>query len=91
MNKQEMMATLAKKTNLSKEKCEKVIDEFKKVILEVCGKGEEVNIRNFGRFKLQETKERKFTNPQTKRYYVSKPKKMIAFKSYKNFKYAFEN
>ena len=88
MNKQEMIAELSKKADVSKVKCEKVIDEFKNLILEVCKKGEEINLRNFGRFKMQETKERKFINPQTKRYYISPPKKIISFKGYKNFKYA---
>ena len=88
MNKQEMISVLSKKTEVPKEKCERVIDEFKNLILEVCKKGEEINLRNFGRFKMQETKERKFINPQTKRYYISPPKKIISFKSYKNFKYA---
>lgn len=88
MNKQEMIAELSKKADVSKVKCEKVIDEFKNLILEVCKKGEEINLRNFGRFKMQETKERKFINPQTKRYYICPPKKIISFKSYKNFKFA---
>ena len=88
MNKQEMISVLAKKTDISKEKCERVIDEFKNLILEVCKKGEEINLRNFGRFKMQETKERKFINPQTKRYYVCPSKKIISFKGYKSFKYA---
>ena len=88
MNKREMLTILSKKTSLSKQKCEKVIDEFKSLILEVCKKGEEINLRNFGRFKMLETKERKYINPQTHRYYVCKPKKIIQFKGYKNFKYA---
>lgn len=87
MNKQEMISVLSKKTAISKEKCEKVIDEFKNLILEVCKKGEEVSLRNFGKFKMQQTKERRMINPQTNRFYVCPPKKMIAFKGYKNFKY----
>ena len=90
MNKQEMLTVLAKKTSLPKTKCEKVIDEFKNLILDVCGKGEELSLRNFGAFKMFETKERRYLNPQTKRYYVCKPKKVNQFKGYKNFKYAFQ-
>lgn len=91
MNKQEVMTVLAKRTNLSKRNCEKVFDEFKNLILEACKKGEEICLRNFGSFKMLETKERRFMNPQTKRYYVCKPKKVIQFKGYKNFKYAFQD
>lgn len=88
MNKSEVMSMLSKKTNLSKTKCEKVIDEFKTLILECCQKGEEISLRNFGKFKMQESKPRKFLNPQTKRYYICQPKKFISFKGYKNFKYS---
>lgn len=83
-----MLEVLSKKTALSKNKCERVFDEFKKLILEVCEKGEEINLRNFGKFSLVEKKARKFLNPQTKRLYFSKPKKVVTFSAYKNFKYA---
>jgi len=85
MNKTEFISLLAKRTNLSKNKCAMFLDEFKCTILEVCCKGENVNLRNFGKFSLQERKARKFLNPQTKRYYICPPKKMIAFKGFKNF------
>ncbi len=88
MNKSEFVEVLAKRTNLSKSKCSLVIEEMRSAILEVCSKGEEVCIRNFGKFSLQEKGERKFLNPQTKRYYFCKPKKVVSFKSFDNFKYA---
>lgn len=88
MNKTEFVSLMSKRTNLSKNKCDLFLTQFKEAILEVCCKGEEINLRNFGKFSMQEKKARKFINPQTKRYYVVSPKKMIAFKGYKNFKYA---
>lgn len=88
MNKSQFVEILAKRTNLSKSKCNQFIDEFKATILEVCSKGEVVKLRNFGKFSLQEKKMRKFINPQTKRYYFCKPKKIVSFKSFDNFKYA---
>lgn len=88
MNKSEFVEILAKRTNLSKSKCSLVIEEMRSAILEVCSKGEQVSIRNFGKFSLQEKGERKFLNPQTKRYYFCKPKKVVSFKSFDNFKYA---
>ncbi len=90
MNKTEFVDVLAKKTKLSKQKCDMFLEQLKNSILEVCSKGEEVNLRNFGKFSLQEKKERRYLNPQTKRYYISKAKKFINFKSYKNFKYAIQ-
>lgn len=88
MNKSEFVEVLAKRTKLSKSKCTLVLDQMRDAILEVCSKGENVSIRNFGRFSLQEKKARKFLNPQTKRYYFCTPKKVVCFKSYDNFKYA---
>ncbi len=87
MNKTEFVSLMAKKTNLSKAKCDLFLSQFKDAILEVCCKGEEISLRNFGKFSLQEKGARKFLNPQTKRYYICAPKKMIAFKGFKNFKY----
>ena len=88
MNKTELIELMAKKTKMPKSKCDLFLNEFKSLILEVCSKGEQINLRNFGRFSMQEKAERKFLNPQTKRYYICKAKKLIAFKGYKNFKYA---
>ncbi len=88
MNKTEFVSLMSKKTKMPKTKCELFLNEFKSMILEVCSKGEEINLRNFGKFSMQEKKARKFLNPQTKRYYICQPKKMISFKGYKNFKYA---
>lgn len=82
MNKAEFVTLLSKKTNLSKSKCDLFLNQFKASILEVCGKGDQVTLRDFGRFSLVERKPRKFLNPQTKRYYICAPKKLIAFKSY---------
>ncbi len=87
MNKTEFISIMSKRTNLPKSKCDLFLEEFKNAILEVCCKGEEIVLRNFGKFTLQEKKARKFINPQTKRYYICAPKKMIAFKGFKNFKY----
>ncbi len=88
MNKSEVVEILAKKTALPKSKCDQVLSEFKSLILEVCSKGEQVMLRDFGKFSMQERAARRFKNPQTKRFYLSKPKKIICFKGYKNFKYA---
>lgn len=84
MNKAEFAALLSKKTNLSKSKCEMVLKQFKEAVLEVCSKGDQVILRDFGKFYMTERKARKFLNPQTKRYYICSPKKLITFKSYAN-------
>lgn len=88
MNKNELLALLAKKTNLSKDKCGHVLDTLKETILEVLKKGEDVSLNGFGKFQVVERKMRKCINPITKRFYISKPKKVTQFKSFNSFKYA---
>ena len=88
MNKTELVTMMSKKTQLPKTKCELFLNEFKQVILEVCSKGDDVNLRNFGKFSMQEKRARRFLNPQTKKYYICQANKMINFKGYRNFKYA---
>lgn len=88
MNKTELVTLVARKTKISKNKCENVLNEFKNTIIEVLKKGEAVSLRNFGKFKVVETKARKCINPVTKRVYMSKPKKVTTFKSFNSFKLA---
>ena len=83
MNKNEVVSVLSQRTNLSKARCEQVLKEFRNLIFEECNKGEEVRMRNFGLFKLKESKARKFINPQTHRYYISNPKRQVVFKQSK--------
>lgn len=88
MNKSEVVQLISKKTNMSKSKCNLFLNEFKNLIIDVCSKGEEINLRNFGKFSMHEKSARKFLNPQTKRYYICPPRKVINFKGYNNFKNA---
>ena len=87
MNKSEFIEVLAKRTKMSKSKCLCMLEEMRSAILDFCSRGGEVSIRNFGEFSLQEKKSRKFLNPQTKRYYFCKPKKVVCFKGFDSFKY----
>ena len=69
MNKSELVDFLSNRTQLPKKKCDTFLNEFKVAILEVCSKGGQINIRNFGKFEMQERKARRIINPQTKRFY----------------------
>lgn len=84
MNKNEVVSVLSQRTKVSKASCERVLDEFKRLIFEECNKGEQIKMRNFGLFRLKENKARKFINPQTHRYYFSTPKRYVVFKQSKS-------
>lgn len=86
MNKTELIELVAKKASMSKAKVCLVFEELKNTIVDGLNKGEEISIKNFGKFKVVETKQRRCVNPITKRVYLAKPKKVTVFKSYKNFK-----
>ena len=86
MNKQEFVTLLSKRTSMSKSKCDQFLCTVKDAILEVCSKGGEIVLRDFGKFSLKERKARKYLNPQTKRYYIASPKRTVAFKSFKQMK-----
>ncbi len=85
MNKQEFVALLAKRTEMSKSKCDLFLSTFKDAVFEVCNKGGEVVLRDFGKFSMKERKARKYLNPQTKRYYMASPRRIIAFKGFGKF------
>jgi len=88
MNKRELLIIISKKTKLSLSEIERVFDEVKKLIIEVVNKGGEVSIRDFGKFKAEERKERLYRNLFTKRLFFSSKKKYIKFYTFKNFKYS---
>lgn len=85
MNKQELVRVLSNKTKIPKSKCDLLLSTFKDTIMEVCSKGGEIVLRDFGKFTMKERKARKYLNPQTKRYYIASPKRLITFKGFSSF------
>ena len=88
MNKNELLLVLSKRTKLPRSKVGLVFDEFKSIIIEVTNKGGEVSLRDFGKFKAEEMKERLYRNPITKKFFFSSKKKHIKFTPFKNFKFS---
>ena len=88
LNKGELIEFLAKRTGFSKTVCERVLSETKSLIVEVCLKGGQVSVRNFGRFVLKEKPSRRYVDPQTQRYCICQAKKVIDFKTFDRFRYA---
>ena len=61
MNKTELVAAMAKETNLSKKDVEAVLKSF----IDVVKKGEKVQLVGFGTFEVSERAAREGRNPQT--------------------------
>ena len=65
MNKTELVAAIAKKTELSKKDAEKALKAFTDVVAEELKKGEKIQLVGFGTFEVAERAARTGRNPQT--------------------------
>ena len=65
MNKAELVAAIAEKTELSKKDAEKALKAFTDVVAEELKKGEKIQLVGFGTFEVSERAARTGRNPQT--------------------------
>ena len=65
MNKAELVAAIAAKTELSKKDSEKALKAFIDVVAEELKKGEKVQLVGFGTFEVAKSAAREGRNPQT--------------------------
>ena len=65
MNKTELIAAIAEKTELSKKDAEKAVKAFTDVVVEELKKGEKIQLVGFGTFEVSERAARTGRNPQT--------------------------
>ena len=65
MNKTELVAAIAEKTNLSKKDAEMALKAFTEVVAEELKKGEKVALVGFGTFEVSERAAREGRNPLT--------------------------
>ena len=86
MNKTELIAAVAEKTELSKKDAEKAVNALLDTVVEEVAKGEKIQLVGFGTFERSERKEREGCNPQTGAK-IPIPASMVpAFKVGKAFK-----
>ena len=65
MNKTELIAAIAEKTELSKKDAEKALKAFTDVVAEELKKGEKIQLVGFGTFEVSERAARTGRNPLT--------------------------
>ena len=65
MNKTELVAAMAKDTNLSKKDVEAVLKSFIDVVTDELKKGEKIQLVGFGTFEVSERAAREGRNPST--------------------------
>lgn len=64
MNKSELVAQLAEKSNLSKADATRALDAFLETVKETLAKGDKVQLVGFGTFDTRERKAREGRNPR---------------------------
>lgn len=86
MNKTELIAAIADKTELSKKDAEKVLKAFTDVVAEELKKGEKIQLVGFGTFEVSERAAREGKNPQSGETMVIPASKSPKFKAGKALK-----
>ena len=88
MNKTELIAEVAKKSNLSKAQAQKTIDATLEAIKGTLKKGKKVSLIGFGSFLVRKRKARLGRNPKTGETIKIKASKVPAFSAGAGFKKA---
>ena len=86
MNKTELVAAMAKETNLSKKDVEAVLKSFTDVVADELKKGGKIQLVGFGTFEVSERAAREGRNPQTGETMTSAASKAPKFKAGKALK-----
>ena len=81
MNKQELIAAIANRTELSKKDAEKALKAFTDVVAEELKKGEKVQLIGFGSFEVRDRAARTGKNPLTGEEMNIPAAKVPAFKA----------
>ena len=86
MNKTELVAAIAEKTNLTKADSEKALKAFAEFVAEELKKGEKITLVGFGTFEVSERAAREGRNPLTGEKMTIKASKAPKFKAGKALK-----
>ncbi len=81
MNKQELVAAVAEKANMTKREAAKAVEAVIDVVKEALAKGEPVRIIGFGTFMVRERGERRGRNPRTREEITIPARKAPVFKA----------
>lgn len=91
MTKSDMAEKLAGKLNITKQQAEGIINIFTNAIIEALLKGDKVEIRGFGSFRVRHRSAREGRNPKTGEKVFVPPKKVPFFKTGKAFRLAVDD
>jgi len=80
MTKKDIILKVSDETNLKQIDVKKVVQKVFDSIIEALVRGEKIELRNFGVFKLKQRKSRTGRNPRTGQVVPVPPRKVVIFK-----------
>jgi DNA-binding protein HU-beta len=86
MNKTDLIASMAKKANLTKKDAEAALNAFIASVTTACKKKDKVTLVGFGSWEVRQRKARKGVNPRTKQEIKIPARKVPVFKAGKSLK-----
>ena len=81
MTKKDIVLRVADETNLKQIDVKKVVQKTFDYIVEALVRGEKIELRNFGVFKIKQRKSRTGRNPRTGEVVPVPPRKVVVFKA----------
>jgi len=80
MTKKDIILRISDETNLKQIFVKKVVQKTFDYIVEALARGEKIELRNFGVFKIKQRKSRTGRNPRTGQIVPVPPRKVVVFK-----------
>ena len=80
MTKTQFIEALSQKLDQSRQESERILDAVSETVADALQRGEKVDLRGFGTFKIRETKARQARNPRTGEAVSVPAKKVGVFK-----------
>ena len=81
MTKKDIILKVADDSNLKQTDVKRVVQKTFDCIVDALVRGEKIELRNFGVFKIKERKSRTGRNPRTGQLVPVPPRKVVVFKS----------
>lgn len=81
MTKKDIILKVSDATNLKQIDVKQVVQKTFDCIIEALARGEKIELRNFGVFKIKQRKSRTGRNPRTGQVVPVPPRKVVVFKS----------
>ena len=80
MTKKDIILKISNETNLKQKIVKKIVQKSFDYIVEALARGEKIELRNFGVFKIKQRRSRLGRNPRTGQAVPVPPRKVVIFK-----------